>query len=273
MIRLLNSFIRKRKFRVHINDSTSDEIDIPAGLAQGTCISPILYALYVSDIPVPNKIEIALYADDTSIYTSAKRSNTIINRLNSTLRSLKIYFDIWKIKLNTAKTQSILFPFDNKRKRIPTAHLNDGQHNMDHTNTVNYLGITFDKKLTFGQHLSTSVNKANKCFRALLPLLAPKSKLSICNKKLIYASIIRPIMSYASPVWSTAANSHTLKLNILQNKILKMIFKLPRRTPTHLLQHITDFFPFNEYIQTLNSKFNLNCSLSNYQLIREIDHI
>lgn len=271
LVRLLNSFIRKRQFAVHINNAISNVINIPAGLAQGTCISPILYALFVADIPIPHESKIALYADDTSIYTSAKTSNKIINRLNDNLQSLRQYFFKWKIKLNASKTQAILFPFDNKRRRTPTATINDGQHAIELTNSVNYLGITFDKKLTFAQHLSSALNKTNKCYRALLPLLAPKSKLSLCNKKLIYASLIRPIMSYASPVWSTAANSHTHKLNILQNKILKMIFRLPKRTPTYLLQSITDFAPFNEFTQLININFAQKCSTSNYDLIREID--
>lgn len=184
---------------------------MPAGLAQGTCISPILYALFVADIPTTENTKIALYADDTSIYTSAKQSNTIITRLNTALQQLSQYFAKWRIKLNSAKTQAILFPFDNKRKRIPTKKLNERQLTIELSNTVNYLGIVFDKKLNFAHHLTAALNKSNKCYRALLPLLAPKSKLSICNKKLIYASIIRPIMSYASPVWYTAANTHTHK--------------------------------------------------------------
>lgn len=273
LIRILNSFIRKRQFAVHIHDATSNTIEIRAGLAQGTCISPILYALYVSDIPIAHKTDIALYADDTAIYTSAKQSNTIIKRLNEALLSLKQYFYKWKIKLNATKTQAILFPFDNKRRRIPTAPINDDQNVIELSNTVNYLGITFDKKLTFAQHLTTTQNKANKCYRALLPLLAPKSKLSLCNKKLIFSMIIRPIMSYASPIWSTAAISHTHKLNILQNKILKMIFRLPRLTPTFLLQSITNIAPFHEFIQSNNIKFTQNCSTSNYELIREIELI
>lgn len=271
LIRTINSFIRNRLFTVHINQSTSNAVKIPAGLAQGTCISPILYALYVADIPIPNNSEIALYADDTAIYTSANRSNTIIKRLNISLQTLKQYFAQWRIKLNTTKTQAILFKFNNKRKRIPSISLKDGQNTIDIADTVNYLGVSFDKKLTFAHHLSTTLNKANKCFRALLPLLASKSKLSLCNKQLIYASIIRPIMSYGSPIWSTAANSHTIKLNIMQNKVLKIIHKLPWRTPTYLLRSITNFPPFNEFTQAINIKFAQNCSISNYEIIREID--
>lgn len=166
LIRLLESFIRKRKFAVYVNNATSNTIEIPAGLAQGTCISPILYALYIADIPIVENTQLALYADDTSIYTSAKQSNTIINRLNHALQTLAQYFHKWKIKINPAKTQAILFPFDNKRRRIPTIKLKGEQHDINFTDSVNYLGIIFDKKLTFAHHITSALNKTNKCYRA-----------------------------------------------------------------------------------------------------------
>lgn len=78
LVRMINAFIRNRKFAVHVNNSVSNYINLPAGLAQGTCISPILYALFVADMPIADQTDIALYADDTAIYTSAKQSKTII---------------------------------------------------------------------------------------------------------------------------------------------------------------------------------------------------
>lgn len=102
LIRIINAFIRNHQYvqQVHVNDCSSRNIQIPAGLAQGTCISPILYALFGSDMPTIENIETALYADDTSLYTAAKCSNTIIKRLNSAFLILQQYFTKWKIKLN-----------------------------------------------------------------------------------------------------------------------------------------------------------------------------
>lgn len=68
LIRMLNAFIRNRYFEVHINNSISNKIHIPAGLAQGTSISPILYSLYVADIPTNQNTQLALYADDLFIF-------------------------------------------------------------------------------------------------------------------------------------------------------------------------------------------------------------
>lgn len=227
LTRIINAFVRDRKFAVQVNNASSTRLKIPAGLPQGSCISPILYALYIADIHTEN----ALYADDTAIYTASKNSNAIINRLNESLLSIQQFFHKWKIKINSNKTQAILFTFDGKRRRIPTNQIKYDNHTVELQQSVNYLGITFDKKLSFEQHITKSIEKTNKCFRALFPLLASKSKLSTINKTLIYTSVVRPIMAYGSPIWAKAARTHTHKFNILQNKILKTIYRLCAHQP------------------------------------------
>lgn len=271
LVRIINSFIRNRHFVVHVNGGTSRKVAIPAGLAQGTCISPILYALFVSDMPDIEKIEKALYADDTTLYTAARSSNIIVKRLNSSLLILQDYFVKWKIKMNDGKTQAIIFPFNRRRVRTPTIPLRIEQRTIELSEYVNYLGVILDKRLLFNRHISNAINKTNKCFRALYPLMAAKSKLSTSNKLLIYTAVLRPIMSYGSPVWNSAATTHLNKLDVMQNKILKTIFRLPWRTPTSWLSTITGFSNFNSYIITLNSKFSSSCTISNFDLIREIE--
>lgn len=273
LIRMIDAFIRNRKFTVHVNSAKSNSITIPAGLAQGTCISPVLYALYIADLPTTNKTELALYADDTGVYTAAKQSNTIIKRLNESLNSIEQYLRKWRIKINATKTQAILFTFDNKRRRLPTIRLKNLNQTVSLQNSVNYLGVVFDKKLKFKEHITNSINKANKCFRALYPMLAPKSKLSSINKTLIYTAVIRPIMAYGSPIWSSAANTHTHKCNTLQNKVLKTILRLPIRTPSVFIEKITKIPQFTKFITNVNNNFLLNCSLSDFRLIQEIDSI
>lgn len=57
IIRMVDALIRNKKFTVHVNHSISSSVNIPAGLAQGTCISPILYALFVADMPVTSVLK------------------------------------------------------------------------------------------------------------------------------------------------------------------------------------------------------------------------
>lgn len=186
------------------------------------------------------------------------------------MNSLQCYFKKWKIKINNSKTQAIIFPFDNKQKRSPTANIKCDQNPINFASSVCYLGLTFDKKLTFKEHISNATNKATRCFRAMYPLLASRSHLSTDNKKLIYTAIIRPIFTYGSPIWSSAAACHLHNLTTLQNKIIKTIYKLPTRTPTVHLKHITGIPPVNEHIQVTNASFISNCKMSNYNAIKEI---
>lgn len=268
---MIDAFIRNRKFSVHVNNAKSADINMFAGLPQGTCISPILYSLFISDLPKPKSTELALYADDTAAYTSSKQSNVIIKRLAQALNDLEKYFIKWKIKINTNKTQAILFPFDNKRRRIPSTTLKYGNQTIDLEKSVKYLGINFDAKLTFSTHITKTIEKSNKCFRALYPMLARRSRLSTINKSMIYTAVIRPIMSYGSPIWASAAHSHTHKLSIMQNKIIKTIYKLPFRTPTITVQRIAEIPNFHSHTNDLNNKFTQNCSISEFNLIRELD--
>lgn len=136
---------------------------------------------------------------------------------------------------------------------------------------MDYLGLTFDKKLTFKDHISNATVKATKCFRAMYPLLAPKSHLSMENKRLIYISIIRPIFAYGSPIWSGAAACHLRSITTLQNKIIKTIYSMPKRTPTIHLKHITGIPTINEFIQSMNATFITNCRMSIYNAIKEIE--
>lgn len=267
LLRMIQSFIRNRSFAVQVNNARSRDIPIPAGLAQGTCISPILYALFVADLPtIAGYSQIALYADDTAIFTSAKQSNTIVRRLNETLYKLQQYFSKWKIKINSDKTQAIIFPFNKSRRRIPTINLISHHHLVEISKSAKYLGVVFDHKLSFGEHITSTTTKANNCFRSLFPLLARQSRLSVQNKHLIFKAVIRPIMAYGGPIWSSAARVHILKLIVLQKKILKTIQNLP----SALLENITGMPAFDNFLIMQNDKFFNNCAISNYELINEI---
>ena len=90
-----------------------------------------------------------------------------------------------------------------------------------------------DKKLTLKQHIQRTYMKAIRCGRALFPLLNCKSSFNVKNKILLYRFCIRPIMMYGCQMWPTkCARTHLKKLQIIQNKNLKIIYNLHRRYPT-----------------------------------------
>ena len=87
--------------------------------------------------------------------------------------------------------------------------------------SVKYLGLILDSKLTFTKHISYVSDKALNSLIKFYPLLNKNSKLSCNNKLIIYKVIVRPAMLYACPVWSMTSRTNFLKLQIQQNKFLR----------------------------------------------------
>lgn len=105
----------------------------------------------------------------------------------------------------------MVFPFNNQRKRKPMASIKINGNNINFGNQVNYLGIQLDAKLLFGAHVNNICAKASRCIAALYPLISWRSKLFKANKMLLYKCIIRPMLTYSSPVWSSTAAIHRKK--------------------------------------------------------------
>ena len=81
-----------------------------AGVAQGGVISPVLFSLYVNDIPTPSHhIEVAQYADDTALVATYKHTALLVKYLESHLSELEIWLREWKIAINVGKSAAVLF--------------------------------------------------------------------------------------------------------------------------------------------------------------------
>lgn len=271
MQKIIYSFLVNRSFTVCVDNQFSSDRPIPAGLPQGSVLSPILYSIYTSDITIRSNFQSAFYADDSAFICSGKVSNAIIKRMQLTLSTIQKYFDKWKIKVNDGKTQAIIFPYNKSPKRIPTLTLQCRGNVIPLQENIKYLGVTLDRKLTFKQHILNACDKATKCSRALYPLLHRRSKLNLKNKVLIYKMYIRPIMTYGWQVWfHKAAKTNTKKLQIIQNKNLKIIHKLPPRFSTDLLHRRFNYKMFSFLARELTLKFNEKCRASNFEILRNL---
>lgn len=270
LIKMIKCFVNDRSFRVHMTNNLSSKQCIPAGLVQGSPLSPILYALYISDMKKPRLCDLAFFADDTGLFTSAKQSNAVMRKLQKGLTQIQQYFTKWRIKLNNEKTQAILFKFNCSSKRNTTVKLSLENAEIIPSKEVKYLGLTLDDKLLYSKHIDNTITKANKCFRALYPLLANKSQLNINNKLLLYKCAIQPILMYAGAVWVSAANCHINKIQIFQNKCLKCILNQPRWFPTSRLHEQTQTKMVKQFIIESNSEFTDKCAMSEFEIIRNL---
>lgn len=90
------------------------------------------------------------------------------------------------------------------------------------------------------------------------------------NKLILYKTVIRPKITYASPVWINTATTNINKLQVIQNKILKCIHGVPRNFPTAILHDMSGIGTLNEVICNQAKNFNAKCKMSRFELIRQL---
>ena len=101
LIKMIRSYLSERQAFVNFNDCSSFTFDIPAGVPQGSLLSPFLFNVFINDVPIPKKCYLAIYADDTALFCDVpwkniKKSKAIVLRTkridnNRIFKSVKIF--------------------------------------------------------------------------------------------------------------------------------------------------------------------------------------
>lgn len=186
------------------------------------------------------------------------------------MRKIEKFFHRWKIKANPNKSQAVFFTRRRKQTFFPTRKLNLYSEEIDWSNECKYLGLVLDSKLTFEKHVSKTIHKINLTIKILYPFINRRSGLSIDNKIIIFKTIFLAILSYGSPVWCDCANTHLGKLQICQNKILKMMLNLPWHFSTRRLHKRANVNFISTTINKLKTNFFEKCRYSDNELIQQL---
>lgn len=107
----------------------------------------------------------------------------------------------------------------------PSVHL--GENTLPHSDSVKYLGVHLDRKLTWTKHLKAKREQLNITYRTMLWLLGRNSKLTVDNKLLIYKAVLKPVWMYGIQLWGSASNSNLSIIQRMQNSILRTISGVP----------------------------------------------
>lgn len=254
IIKLVHSYLSNRNFKVKVNEHISDLKSIQAGVPQGSILGPKLFNLYIHDLPGFPNTKTALFADDTAIYAHSF-SSVVANRLlQYNIYNLMNYYETWKIKVNEKKTEQLVFSRKTKNSNI-IVPLKIHNHPIIPKTSVKYLGMVLDKRLNLHKHVENTLRKAQGAIKVLFPLMSRKGKLSEKNKKLIYTTLIRPIITYAAPAYCHLKSKPLKPLQIFQNKILRLITNSDRFTKITELHDRTGIETIRDHINRISSKF------------------
>jgi hypothetical protein len=273
IVKIIQNYLSGRTFQVSLNGISSNIFNIGAGVPQGSVLGPILFNIFTSDIPpLPGGGILSLFADDTSIIYKGRVIGALINKLQRGLVVLSRYFSDWKIRINAAKTQVIIFPHSNSPRLVPSANqkIRLRESVVDWSKEVAYLGITFDCRLIFREQVDKTSIKCNTLLRALYPIIHRNSNMSLVNKLSVYKQIVLPVIEYGLPIWESCAKCHHLKLQRIQNKFLRVITNSPPRARISEIHHLAQITTLEDRRMVLLERFRDSCLRSIHQVIRDL---
>lgn len=197
LVLIIQNYLNGRSFRFKVEGDRSSSRPIRAGVPQGSVLAPILFSLYTSDIPRYDRVELALFADDTALYCRGHNHYKETCRLQRALRLVGDWLRNWAISVNPDKSAAMHF-FPNRLIKTPDFRIRLHGQRIPWVRSTKYLGVILDDRLTFSNHIKIVRNRAAFFLGRLFPLLNSSSKLSLNNKLTIYKTCIRPVMTYAS---------------------------------------------------------------------------
>lgn len=273
LIKLLSSYLKDRTAYVEIKGSRSHTFQVQAGVPQGSILAPHLFNVFVNDIPIPPNCELAMYADDTAlIHEVPSRDHITVSKiLTQAVKSTQKFFNSWKIRLNTNKTEFMVFSKSrNMHRDLPSVRPKIRNQSFEWKDSVRYLGFELDKRLLFKTHIDKVIIKADGLVRTLYPIMKRKSKVPLKTKISVYRAIIRPVMTYACQVFNNCAPTSLNRIQIKQNKILRMIFDADWFTTNKSLHKRANIPTVRDYVDKLTRKFYEEAELHDNHLINNI---
>jgi hypothetical protein len=195
-----------------------------------------MFILMTPSVENDSNVAFSIYDDDTNIGVRSGSVDIAVRKLNAAIGLLEPWFQKWRMRIN-AKKKSTITQFSKRLRhyRHSTQPVKFFNENIDLSKETKYLLIALDLKLTYRTHISCILRKANYRLRQLFTILNKSCTIDKNLALIIYKSLLRFIVSYASPAWSYAAKTHINKLQTFQNKVFRIITKLPRVMPLSLL--------------------------------------
>ena len=215
MLELLNDFLKNRKQRVTLNGQTSFWTEVNAGVPQGSVLGPLLFLIYISDLPDSLSSNVKLFADDTSLFSVVYDIHSSASDLNKDLKTINEWALQWKLSFNpdpNKQAQEVIFTRKSKNMRHPPLIFNKSK--VFQSTAQKRLGLILDNRLSFEEYLTAMRAKVSRTIALLRKLQHVLSRHALIT---IYKSFIRPYLNYGDIHYDKAFNEsfHQNLFNIM----------------------------------------------------------
>ena len=204
--------------RVVCNGEHSEQAPLLSGVRQGSVIGPILFLIYINDLPENVNSTVRLFADDTIMYMTIA-SDSDATSLQRDLDSLVAGEEKWQMKFHPKKCS--VLRITRRQKSIIHQYQLHG-HILDTETNSKYLGVTINNKLCWNNHINNICKKANSSLAFL------RRNLQIFQthiKANAYTTLVRPQLEYVAAVWDPYTKGKRNQIEMVQRRAARFAFR------------------------------------------------
>ena len=219
---------------VNINSSLSRFKSIDVGAPQGSILGPLLFIIFVNSLPesVDTNCKCVMYADDITLLVSSSDPSILQNYLNLNLNKIANWFQSNNLTLNIKKTKLMLFGTNQALNKFKDISLTYDNLLIERVEKFKYLGVFFDSLLSWNEHAKYLVCNISKRIGVICRV---KYYLPIKTVNVLVQALVFPHFDYCSSVWSNFSVCHGSELQILQNRLARVLLTADIRTPVDTL--------------------------------------
>jgi hypothetical protein len=196
--------------------STTKEIE--HGVPQGTILGPILFSLYINDLPLNIMgSKIVLFADDTNILVSDENINNLQYKLNNVMTELQTWFTLNSLVVNTEKTLAMsCHTMQNKKPLLP--HVIFAGRDIPYNTETKFLGIYINENMKWNNHIKYLSSKLNTSCYMISSL---KNVTSPYVLRTMYFACFHAHLRYGLTLWG--GDPESIRIFRLKKKFLRII--------------------------------------------------
>lgn len=230
MLDVIESYLTSRTQVVKVNDKFSESIKIEHGVIQGSILSSLLFNIFINSVASLKGIHgrIIMYADDIVLLIEHHPKESMEEKIKHDVKLLKKYITNLGMIINADKTHYMFFysPFSSPQFQ-DEIHIDD-ELNISRVDKIKYLGLMLDPNLKMNEHGKLVESKLCAASGMLWKL---KNVLPLQTKKDIYYTLFHTHLCYLITVWGSACDNVIKPIQCIQNRTLRNVFGLDRRTP------------------------------------------
>lgn len=226
VLRWIKSFLRGRTQCVNVDGARSTWRDVLSGIPQGSVIGPILFVIFINDMPSHVKYNFCkLFADDCKLYGDVKvlEENTVQMDLNS----FENWSNSWQQPFNAKKCKVMHFGASN-----PNYSYQLNGHVLEEIHSEKDLGVMVDDTLKFHKQTAAATKKVNQILGVLKRSYKTRDRQTIAT---LYQSMVRPHLEYGNKIWGPFYAQDKKDVESVQRRATKLI---PELKEVHYLDRL-----------------------------------